>query len=289
MELLARYKKIFIIGMTILCLGAIVATSRVKSSVVNNIAGFILTPLQSGFSRVGYWIDDRISFIANLESLHRENIALRSENAELVERNRELELAKKDYENLAEYLKIDQLYASYPRYVVRIIAQDPSDWFKKYTIDKGESDGLKVNMIALAPGGVVGMISECYYNYAEVISLMDDRLVISAKCDRTEAFGFVKGDGTLAQQGYCRMDFISDDAEILKEDTVVTSTHSLYFPAGITIGRIVDVKSDAKGRYALIKPEATLDNLETLMIVNQSFKEQLIASPTPTPSPAPAR
>jgi rod shape-determining protein MreC len=196
-------------------------------------------------------------------------------------------MSLKDRENMSELLKIEQQFANYPTLGVRIIGQDPSEWYKRYTIDKGDSSGLKVNMIALAPGGVVGRISECFYNYATVTTLMDESLVISAKCVRSESFGFVKGDITLAEQGLCRMDFPDLDAEILKEDSVITSSFSLYYPAGITIGKIVEIVQEGTSRYAVIKPAARFENLEMLLIVNQKAKDEPMPTPTPTPKPTP--
>jgi rod shape-determining protein MreC len=286
MEFIARHKKAFIIAMTCLCLAAAMATAKAKPQALADAAGLVVSPLQGAFSSFGYWIDDRISFLASLEHLHRDNIELKRQNAELLEENQKLEFMKEENKRLTELLEVDQLYADYPKVGARIIGHGSNDWFDMFTINKGADQGIKPGMIAIAPGGAVGVVSSCASGTSSVRTLMDEFLQISAQTTRTKEFGFVKGDSALMRQGLCRMDFLNgNDAELLQNDTIVTSQFSVYYPAGVSIGKIVDIIADASGKHAVIEPAVDLSGLETILIVTQEFKEESEAG-APSSSPA---
>jgi rod shape-determining protein MreC len=170
-------------------------------------------------------------------------------------------------------LNIANQYGEYPTEGAKIIGKDPSDWYDEYTINKGSKGGIKANMVALAEGGLMGIVKDCNAYDSTVISLIDSRSSITAQCSRTGDMGFVKGDSELMRQGLCRMDYIDIDAEILAGDEILTSPLSTYYPSGITIGRVKEVAMDTNGltKHAIIEPSVSLTHLDTLLIITQVF------------------
>ena len=271
MEFFRKRKKIIILVMSALCLAAAVITSNtdIRMSAVRNAAGFIIVPAQGALAAAARWSGERIDFFVSMNSLHEENKLLRDQNEELKLEINRLKRADTENQNLTGLLELDREYAQYQKTGVKIISKDPSDWYDAYTINKGSNGGLSVNMVALAPGGLMGIITECGPDYSVVRSIIDDRSSIASQCSRTGDMGFVKGDSILMREGLCSMEYIDAAAEILEGDEITTSPLSAYYPAGITIGRVTEIVTDPNGltKRAVIRPTVSLYRLETLLIV----------------------
>ncbi|MDR1914755.1 MAG: rod shape-determining protein MreC [Clostridiales bacterium] len=273
MEFLKTHKKLFIIVMTITCIATIIITinTDIQLTFLRNVTGFFITPIQTGVSNVSKWVGRQVTFFSSMNELQKENEELKRQNEELRMEISRLQFAETENIELSELLELDREYSQFPKTGAKIISKDPSDWYDAYTINKGTKSGLSANMIALATGGLMGIITECYDDYSIVISIIDERSSISSKCVRTEDQGFVKGDAALMRDGLCRMEYIDADAEILEGDQIVTSQLSAYYPAGITIGYVKEVVPDPNGltQHAIIQPAISVYQLETLMIVTQ--------------------
>ncbi|MDR1560390.1 MAG: rod shape-determining protein MreC [Clostridiales bacterium] len=272
---MTKHKKIFIIVMTILCLFLIVFTLNPSgfSKTLRSAVGIIINPVSGAVSGAVYWAGDRIGFISQMNSLHDRVRELEDENSRLTIENTRLQEAKEEIEKLSELLRIKNEYADYPTVGAKIIGKEPVDSYDAYKINKGENDGLKVNMVALAPGGLMGMVRECNTFDSVVVSLIDDRSSIAAMCSRTNDKGFVKGDSELMRQGLCLMEYIDIDAQILPGDEILTSPLSAYYPPGIIIGRVKEVALDNNRltKHAIIEPSVSLSHLETILIITQEF------------------
>jgi len=278
MEFLTKHKKIFIIIMVVLCLLTIVFTINPSyfSSTARNAVGFVINPINETLSDGGRWIGDRINFLIEMNRLYDRVKELETENNQLKRESVRLNEAQKENEKLSELLDMSYEYRDYPMVGAKIIGKDPSDWYDAYKINKGLKDGIKVNMVALAPGGLMGIVRECNYFDSMVISLIDDRSVIAAQCSRTGDMGFVKGDSALMRRGLCRMEYIDIDAQILQGDEILTSQLSAFYPPGIVIGRVNEVALDVNGltKHAILEPTVSLTHLETLLIITQEFNTE---------------
>ena len=277
MELLVKHKKIFVTAICILCLFAIAGTLNPSGfkTTLRNAAGFVINPVNVLFSNMGYWIDDQIDFFFEMNYLYDRVRELEDINGKLMIENTRLIEAKKENEKLSELLQIRAEYKNYDMVGAKIIGKTPSDLYDAYTINKGKKDGLSNNMAVLATGGLMGIIIECNYSYSTVISIIDGRASITAKCARTGVVGYVKGDYELKKQGLCRMELIDIDAPIQSGDTILTSSISTNYPPGIIIGQVNEVIPDTNGltKHAIIEPTVSLNRLESLLIITQELEE----------------
>ena len=69
----------------------------------------------------------------------------------------------------------------------------------------------------------------------------------------------------------CRMDYISTDQEIRRDDEVVTSGLGGVYPEGIVLGHVTRVEVDPSGLYqrADIVPKANLGGLRYVFVVKK--------------------
>jgi rod shape-determining protein MreC len=79
------------------------------------------------------------------------------------------------------------------------------------------------------------------------------------------------------------MEYIHADAQILPGDEIITSSLSNYYPPGVRVGVVQRVESNADGltKYAIVKPAALIDDLETVLVVTQLYGDENAADDEP--------
>ncbi|MDR1530849.1 MAG: rod shape-determining protein MreC [Clostridiales bacterium] len=276
MGFFSRHKRIFIVGIIILCVLAMwfTAMSRLRPSFLENALGFVLAPAQKAATNASEWVSDKVLFFTRIGEIERENALLRAEVDMLRMESSKLALLETDNKRLSDILQISQKYAQYPQTGAQVIAKDSGNWFDRFYIDKGTKDGLAQNMVVLTAGGLVGKITQVGANFARVTSLVNDDSAVSAESARTEDRGIVRGDVDLMRSGYCRMDYLSLDAQVIPGDEIVTSNLGNTYPPGIIIGYVREVGTDDMGlnKYAIIEPVVNFENVRTVVVINKLFE-----------------
>jgi len=290
--------KNILIGITLLCLVAIIFTWESRSSIspFEKTLAFIVIPTQNGVNTFGDWLGDKVQFLKDIKDLEEINKELQTELDQLRYDNKILQMDKTELERLRELYTLDKRYADYPKIGAQVIGKDPSNWYKTFMINKGEKDGLKVNMVVLSGEGLVGHITEVGPNFAKVQSIIDDTCNVSAKIMRSSDLCIVKGDQTLvSDEAYARVAYIEEQANIVVGDEVVTSHLGSIYPQGILIGKIVEIESESTKmtRTAVLEPAVDFKHLEEVLVINQVWEgglpaeENAAATPQETPLATP--
>ena len=145
-----------------------------------------------------------------------------------------------------------------------IIAASPSPDFRTLTIDKGTLYGLQPDMAVIAPGGVVGRVVIPTARSAKVQLLSDRNAAVGALIERSRAQGVAMGGG----DQHLRLEYVSETADVVVGDLVVTSGIDGIFPKGFTIGSIDAVeKSGPSYKRITIKPAVDFSSLEEVLVV----------------------
>jgi rod shape-determining protein MreC len=79
----------------------------------------------------------------------------------------------------------------------------------------------------------------------------------------------VVGEYSLMKQKRAKLTFLADGAQIFVGDEVTTSGSGGAFPAGLVIGTVTNVQTEAGGQieYGLVQPQANLDSLVQVFII----------------------
>ena len=145
-----------------------------------------------------------------------------------------------------------------------IIGDAAAPDFRTMTIDKGTNDGLRPDMAVIAPAGVVGRVVVPSARAAKVQLLVDRNAAAGALIARSRAQGVVVGQG----DERLRLEYVSEVADVVTGDLVVTSGIDGIFPKGFVIGRIESVEK-AGGMYKriVVKPAVDFRSLEDVLVV----------------------
>jgi len=145
-----------------------------------------------------------------------------------------------------------------------IIGTAPTQDFRTVTIDKGTREGLRPDMAVIAPAGVVGRVVVPSSRAAKVQLLIDRNAAAGAVVERSRAQGLAIGGG----EDLLEMTYVSETADIVAGDQVMTSGIDGIYPKGFAIGRVERVEKNG-GAYKkiVVRPAVDFRALEEVLIV----------------------
>jgi rod shape-determining protein MreC len=142
-----------------------------------------------------------------------------------------------------------------------------------FSVNKGTLDGIELNSVAVAAGGLVGKVTAVGLNWATVTAITDPSMSVGATVKRSEATGVTEGDTALRAKGLCRLSYLTADASVVRGDLVFTSGLGGVFPSGIFIGTVSQVESEENGlaQNAEIEVGADLSSLRRIYITDGAW------------------
>ena len=242
------------------------------------IANYTVIPMQKGISYVGRFMSDVSGNFETLEDVKKENKELQSKVDELTIDNTRLRQEQYELERLRELYKLDQNYSDYEKIGAHVIANNGSNWFNDFTIDKGSNDGVQVNSNVLAGSGLAGIVTEVGPDYARVRSIIDDSSNISAMMLSTSDTCVVRGDLELMADGRIRFEKLANNEnEIEVGEQVVTSHVSNRFLQGLFIVYVSEIEVDANNltRSGYITPAVDFSNLQEVLVITTTKQDLL--------------
>ncbi|MGL4738657.1 MAG: rod shape-determining protein MreC [Cellulosilyticaceae bacterium] len=273
MKLSKEFKKktiIIALGVAATLTSIVIVGNSFEIAVVSSVADVITYPFQKGLTSLTHKIEGVSRYFNDLDTLIVENEKLSRENEKLLYENAILNQYKDENDYLKSLLDIAQRYKDYPSMGANIIAKDPGNWYQRFTIDKGSTDGVRKNDVILAGGGLVGHVVEVTAFSATVEAIIDDRSAVSGKIVRTGDLGMVKGEIELIEQGICKME-LDIASDVVKGDQIITSHLGAVYPPGIPIGVVEEVTTGKNGltQYAYIKPFIDFKHLSNVVVITQ--------------------
>lgn len=195
----------------------------------------------------------------------RENEMLRSRLADAMHKIRECAETRKENERLRDLVGFKS-GSDLSMQAARVVARDPSPWYRSIIIDKGRAHGVKKGYPVVVPEGVVGQVTELSSGSAKVLLITDRNSAVDAMVQRTRARGVVLG---ISSDGRCRFDFALRKQDVQVGDTIITSGLDGIYPKGLRIGRISRVIRRNAGVFQEvgIVPYADFHKLEEVLVI----------------------
>mgnify|MGYP000374039647 FL=1 len=264
--------KYILMAIAIVCVVLIIISFRFqdKMTPIRTAVGSVVTPMQRGINKIGLVVADGMEYASTVKKLTKENDNLQKQVDELSSQNRLLQQDKYDLDNFRKLYDLDEKYSNYPKVAAHVISSD-GNWFNSFVIDKGSSDGLKVNMNVLAGDGLVGIVTEVNKSYARVRSIIDDESSVTGSFLKTSDMCFVNGNLKLINKGMIDISGIPADARIKDGYEVVTSPVSDKYLPGILIGYARDIKTDSSNitQSAHLTPAADFSGLDMVLVITE--------------------
>ena len=201
-------------------------------------------------------------------------------NKELTDRNllleRELEVLRGELNEL----KHDSSYTEralatklqdYPVVKAQVINNNITMRDNYITINKGIKDGVKLRMGVVSGNGIVGIVYQVTDHYSVVMSVLNSKSSISCRLRGSNYFGYLHWQGGNVLTA--KLDDVPRHANFKIGDAVETSGYSNVFPAGIFVGRIIDITDSRDGlSYQLtVQLAADLANIRDVAVILNNY------------------
>lgn len=199
-----------------------------------------------------------------LVNVRHENRQLKSELDALRMENSNYRELLSTHERLRELLCFRNS-VNLPVIAARVIARDPTGWFKSALIDKGTRSGVILNMPVVNASGVVGRVVSVSPNYAKVLLIIDQNSAVDCLVQRSRQRGIVKG----LSEHTCKLDYVVKSTDVKPEDVLVTSGLGGVFPKGLPVGCVLNVKEMSGKLFSDIevRPYVDFSKLEEVLVI----------------------
>lgn len=205
------------------------------------------TSILKGIRGVTKGIDEKLNNARNYFHLREINQVLALENTSLKNNLERL----KNKENLLFFSVSDTLHHQQYTYTSSEVINNEVNRQKNFfTLNKGTSQSLAVDMGIISEDGVAGVIVGCTRNYSVAMSLLNLDFKLSARLKSNGFFGSLGWDGK--DRSYAILSEIPQHVTFAIGDTVETTGYSAVFPEGIMIGTVSDFEK-SEGDFYKIK------------------------------------
>ena len=211
------------------------------------------------------------------EQINEENQSLKEQVAELTLENNMLMQERYELQELRDLYNLDSDYSDLNKIAANVIGKDTGNWFNMFIIDKGSSDGIKVDMNVIAGGGLVGIVTKTGPDWAQVRSIIDDMSNVSAMILKNSDLCYVRGDLEMMSEGTLQLNQLRDqNDEVESGDKVVTSYASAKYHKGILIGYVNELAVDSNNltKSGSITPAVDFEHLSTVLVITD-LKQQV--------------
>jgi rod shape-determining protein MreC len=275
-----RNRRILVILLVVSFLVMTVYSREGDSGIIHRLQRLSMdavSPLQRGVVRLVKPVKDGLRNISDLGGAAAERDRLKEENDRLKEELLEMERLRRKNEELKSIISYAESHKDWQLLAADVIGSNSDNWKDTRQISAGYDDGVEKYMAVLdQQGNLVGRVTECTAHTSLVLLVTDKQCSFGAKLESNGEAGLVRGEG----DGSIRLELINQDAEVYRDDLVVTSGMGGTCPPGIKIGtvrEISELRTDLS-RGIIIDPLAGITRLERVVVVL-----------SPPPSQAPVR
>ena len=230
-----------------LCIASAVSN---QTGFLQNAAGVVTYPFRAAGSAVAGWFQN---IGQRFETALRQEIEeLRKENAQLKEDARQAKTDSEENQRLRDLNGLRQQRRDFTFEAARVIERSTSNWSRTLTLNKGTGLGVAIgDCVVDQYGYLVGVVTEAGANWC------------------TGEVTVAMGDLALMGQGKLKLSYLEGESSLINGDMIVTSGLGGYYPSGLVIGSVEEIKTDDNGltRYATIIPKTDITQLVEVFVI----------------------
>ncbi len=248
---------------------------------VGSAALAIIGPLQEAVSKVTHPIGNFFSTLTHLPSIRAEKERLLSQVADL---QAQIAIVASNEDRVKELENLLQIQASLGKNVrttgALVIANGVSNFEWTVSINKGSSDGLKIDMPVVV-GGVdtttarlVGHVVKVSPDYSIVQLIIDPDSAVAGRLEQSRQTGILTGQGG----SDLRMGLVDASTPVTPGELVTTAGYripgvaSSLYPPGIVIGTVSRELDNpaALEKFVTVRPAVDFASLDYVLVVLSS-------------------
>ncbi len=258
-------------AITIIAVGMCVASALSSGTgILHNAIGVVTSPFRTAGSAVSNWAEGLGDRFTSVSDLQDENEELRKQIADLEADVRQAKSDAEENERLRKLLGLRQQRRDLKFESAYITERSSSNWSSTLTLGKGTNYGVAIgDCVVDAYGNVVGVITDAGLNWSTVTTVLDTDSKLGAVVFRTDEIAVAVGDLALMDKNQLKLDYLQSDSKLINGDLIVTSGLGGYYPAGLVIGSVDELRTDDSGlmHYAVVSPKTELSELREVFVI----------------------
>lgn len=264
------------IGMAVIAVALIVALATAllggRAGLMANLTGAVASPVGQAASAAIEWVEGIYGYIYKYDQLVAENNSLRAQLAQAQQAAIDAAENEEENERLRTLLEFQEKHTDYVMEPAKITEWSSSNWESTFRISKGEANTTNPievgDCVITEYGALVGQIIEVGDSWCTVRTLVDSAIDVGALVGEAGAVGMCVGDFTLMHQDELRLTYLSENAQLVEGEAVLTSGRG-SIPQGLIIGYINAVLSEGNGQsmYGVVEPACDLSSLTQVFII----------------------
>lgn len=196
-----------------------------------------------------------------LNNVKKENDLLRNELTKIDSINTQNIELKRQLKMLQEELNIEYSLTDYEYLNATITSRNIGFWYNTITIDKGNYNGVREDMIVINSKGLIGRVVSTT-NFTSSVKLIttndtNNKLSVLVTNSDYSLYGLLYNYNI--EEGVLEVEGISNTEIVNINDLVYTSGMGGIFPSGILIGTVSAIDTDAYGLSKIIKVKPAVD------------------------------
>ena len=221
------------------------------------------------------WAKLRETF-AERDTLIAENRQFRRERLETESRLQRLESLERENERLRQLLDSTARVGN-RALVAEILAVDLDPYRQRFDLNRGLVDGVYVGQALIDAQGVVGQVVRVGPLTSEAVLITDADHAVPISVNRNGLRTIAVGTG---ESGRLRLPYLTNNADIVVGDLLISSGLGGVFPPGYPVGRVLDITLRPDQAYAEIyaEPASLLDRDREVLLVWNTPEEAPRAS-----------
>lgn len=260
-----------VIALFIVMIGFILqsAYSGTLNTFSSRAINFITKPLNTATFYLKQYINSIFDNFQRVDILSKENNELKVELSNLKNKLIEYENTKNENKALKDSLDIKEKNPDFKIVESNVIIRDTYSKFYSFSIDKGESDGIKLKDYVITKDGLVGIITQVTRDSSVVSTILDPIVNIGAFSVNSSDTGVLNGDSSLVKDNKVKFKYISKNNTIKPGDILATSGVASNSPRSINIGVVDNIylESDGLSMTALVKPSVDISSVNQVKVV----------------------
>ncbi|SFI85435.1 rod shape-determining protein MreC [Nitrosomonas sp. Nm34] len=147
------------------------------------------------------------------------------------------------------------------------VPRDPFN--RKVTLNKGSSSEIKAGQVVVDDQGVIGQITQVHPFLSEVTLITDKGHSVPVQVARNGLRSIISGAG---KNNELELRYLSVNADIEKDDLLVTSGIGGLYPPGLPVARVENIEHDPSRDFAVIicTPIAGVNRNRQVLILSLS-------------------
>ena len=240
------------------------------SAAFPNLLGVLAAPFRQAGAAVSNTVEGWVQYFTDHDALVEENRQLREQLAEMEASIRQAEYDREENQRLRELLDLRRQRRDLTFESALIVEEDASNWASMVTVNRGTAHDVAVGDCAVDEfGHLVGVVTEAGLNWSTVRTILDSDTSIGALIVRSNTTAVAQGDFALMGEGRLQLGYLGAQPDVMAGDLIVTSGLGGYYPSQLVIGYVEEVGTgdDGLAQYAVIRPQAALDDLTQVFII----------------------